>query len=70
MQGSDLILKTGDFAPRMTRSLSSFTMNELQQLGSQYNLCDAEELLRGAGLSLRGALGNQEKGLLPGWGRP
>ena len=55
MQGSDLILKTGDFAPRMTRSLSSFTMNELQQLGSQYNLCDAEELLRGAGLSLRGA---------------
>ena len=55
MQGSDLILKTGDFGPRMARSLSSFTMNELQQLGSQYNLCDAEELLRGAGLSLRGA---------------
>ena len=55
MQGSDLILKTGEFASRMARFLSSFTMNELQQLSFQYNLCDAEELLRGADILLRGA---------------
>lgn len=46
MQGSDLILKTGEFTSRMARFLSSFTMNELQQLGFQYNHCDEEELLR------------------------
>lgn len=55
MQGSDLILKTGEFASRIARCLSSFTMNELQQLGFQYSLCDAQELLRGADISLRGA---------------
>jgi len=46
MQGSDLILKTGEFASRMARFLSSFTTNELQQLGFQYNHYDEDELLR------------------------
>ena len=55
MQGSDLILKTGEFASGMTRFLSSFTMNELQLLGFQYNHCDEEELLRVLNMSLRGA---------------